>query len=70
MPKRPPMKIEFVASPRPDAEEKHKAVLALLARGVVEQNHGEHALPLKSPLGNPRSRPGAALPDLPPPTSM
>lgn len=36
MPKRPPMEIEFVASPRADAEEKHKALLALLARGVME----------------------------------
>lgn len=37
MPKRPPMEIEFVASPRADAEEKHKALLALLARGVLVQ---------------------------------
>jgi len=45
MPKRPPMEIEFVASPRPDAEEKHKALLALLARGVAEQHRDQVACP-------------------------
>lgn len=55
MPKRPPMEIEFVASPRADAEEKHKALLALLARGVADGVKGSHApMELEVHVGAPR----------------
>lgn len=37
MSKHPPLEVEFVFTPRPDAEERHRAMLAQLAQGMAER---------------------------------